>query len=100
MGRTAACLFTIYITVAVSTAMIISSIEGITMLEAMFETVSAIATVGCTLGVTTNVGVVSEIILIVLMMLGRIGSVTVLLALFSDKSKAVSKFAQEKIQIG
>lgn len=100
LGRTAACLFTIYITVAVSTAMIISSIEGITMLEAMFETVSAIATVGCTLGVTTNVGVVSEIILIVLMMLGRIGSVTVLLALFSDKSKAVSKFAQEKIQIG
>ncbi len=100
LGRTAACLFTIYITVAISTAMVISNIEGITMLEAMFETVSAIATVGCTLGVTTKVGVVSEIILIVLMMLGRIGSVTVLLALFSDKSKTVSKLAQEKIQIG
>lgn len=100
LGKTAACLFTLYITVSVVSAMIISNIEGITMLEAMFETVSAIATVGCTLGVTTSLGVVSEIILIVLMMLGRIGSVTVLLALFSDKSKIVSKLAQEKIQIG
>ncbi len=100
LGKTAACLFTLYITVAVSSAMVISNIEGITMLEAMFETVSAIATVGCTLGITTSVGVVSEIILIVLMMLGRIGSVTVLLALFSDRNKIVSKLAQEKIQIG
>ena len=100
LGKTAACIFTLYITVAVGSAMVISNIEGITMLEAIFETVSAIATVGCTLGITTSVGVVSEIILIVLMMLGRIGSVTVLLALFSDRSKTVSKLAQEKIQIG
>ena len=40
------------------------------------------------------------LILIILMMLGRIGSVTVLSALFSDKSKITSKLAQEKIQIG
>lgn len=100
LGRTAACLFTLYVSVAVVSAMIISNIENITMLEAMFETVSAIATVGCTLGVTTSLGAVSEVIIIVLMMLGRIGSVTVLLALFSDKNKLVSKLAQEKIQIG
>lgn len=100
LGKMAACLFTLYITVSVVSAMIISSIDGIAILDAMFETISAIATVGCTLGVTTGLGTVSEIILIILMMIGRIGSVTVLLALFSDKSKIVSKLAQEKIQIG
>lgn len=100
LGKTAACLFTIYIMVSVGTAMIVSNIENISMLEALFECVSAMATVGSTLAITTKLSVISEIILIILMMLGRIGSVTVLSALFSDKSKITSKLAQEKIQIG
>lgn len=100
LGQTAACIFTIYIIVSVTAAMIISNIENISMLRAMFECVSAIATVGLSLGATPSLGSISEIILIVLMMLGRIGSVTVLSALFSDKSKITSKLAHEKIQIG
>ena len=100
LGKTAACLFTIYIMVSVGNAMIVSNIENISMLEALFECVSAMATVGLTLGITTKLSVISEIILIILMMLGRIGSVTVFSALFSDKSKITSKLAQEKIQIG
>ncbi|MEE1057632.1 MAG: potassium transporter TrkG [Acutalibacteraceae bacterium] len=100
LGKTAACLFTIYIMVSVGSAMVVSNIENISMLKALFECVSAMATVGSTLGITTKLGIISEIILIILMMLGRIGSVTVLSALFSDKSKITSKLAQEKIQIG
>jgi len=100
MGRTASCIFTLYVAVVLVSAMAVSGIEGVSMMEAMFECVSAIATVGLTLGITTHVSAVTEVILIVLMMLGRIGSVTVLLALFSDKGKIVSKHAQEKIQIG
>ncbi len=100
LGRTASCLFTIYITAATVSAMIISNIEGITIMQAMFETVAAITTVGATLGVTPALGAVSEIILIILMMLGRIGSITVLTAFFADKNKIASKFPKEKIQIG
>lgn len=100
IGRTAACIFTLYIVTVLISAMVVANIENVSILEAMFECVSAIATVGLTLGITTQVGAATEIILIILMMLGRIGSVTVLLALFSDKGKIISKHAQEKIQIG
>lgn len=100
IGRTAACIFTLYIVTVLISAMVVANIENVSILEAMFECVSAIATVGLTLGITTHVGAATEIILIILMMLGRIGSVTVLLALFSDKGKIISKHAQEKIQIG
>lgn len=100
IGRTAACIFTLYIITVLISAMVVANIENVSILEAMFECVSAIATVGLTLGITTQVGAATEIILIILMMLGRIGSVTVLLALFSDKGKIISKHAQEKIQIG
>lgn len=100
LGRTAACLFTIYVMISLVSAMIISNIDNLSMLEAMFECVSAIATVGLTLGATPTLGTISEIILIILMTLGRIGSITVLSALFSNKSKTTSKLAQEKIQIG
>lgn len=100
ISRTAGSIFTIYMIITLFTSMVVASIENITLMQAMFECVSALATVGCTLGITTSVGALTEIILIVLMMLGRIGSVTVLVALFSDKSKIGSKHAQEKIQIG
>lgn len=100
IDRTASCLFVLYIFVSVVSAMIISSIEGIAMVEALLETMSAITTVGYTFGVTPALSVVSEVILMILMMLGRIGSVTVLIALFSNKSKAVSKLPYGEIQIG
>lgn len=100
LGRTAACIFTLYILIVALASMTISSIEGVPILHAVFECVSAIATVGTTLGITTQLQPASEIILILLMMIGRIGSVTILLALFSDKGKTVSKHAQEKLQIG
>lgn len=100
ISRTAGSIFTIYMLIILLSAMVVASIENVTLMEAMFECVSALATVGCTLGITSGVSAITEILLIILMILGRIGSVTVLIALFSDKSKITSKYAQEKIQIG
>lgn len=100
IGRTAACFFTIYVIISAVASMIVCSIEHITMMDAVFECVSAIATVGLTLGITPNLSVASEIIIMILMMLGRIGSVTVLNALFADNNKVSAKYAQEKVQIG
>lgn len=100
IGRTAACFFTIYVIISAVASMIVCNIEHITMMDAVFECVSAIATVGLTLGITPNLSVASEIIIMILMMLGRIGSVTVLNALFADNNKVSAKYAQEKVQIG
>ncbi|MCM1100050.1 MAG: Trk family potassium uptake protein [Clostridium sp.] len=98
--RTASCVFMTYLLLTVSAAVAISALEGLPMLTALFETVSAMATVGLTLGVTPGVGMVSKMILAFLMLCGRVGSVTMLLAFSSEKRVTSSRLPLEKIQVG
>lgn len=98
--RTASCVFMTYLALTVSAAVIISALEEIPVLTALFETVSAMATVGLTLGVTPTLGMVSKWILAFLMLCGRVGSVTMLLAFSSEKRVVSSRLPLEKIQVG
>lgn len=96
---TAATLLVMYFGLAVSAAMVISAIEGLPLLTCLFESTSAIATVGLTLGITPGLSAVSKCILIVLMYLGRIGGLTVIYATLSDK-KQLGKLPLDKITVG
>ena len=98
--RLASCVFMIYLFLVCFSAMVISQIEGLPLLSALFESVSAIATVGLTTGITPGLGNASLIILTILMIIGRAGSLTMLLAFSSRKNPVVSTLPLEKIQIG
>ncbi len=69
-------------------------IDGITMKEALFETASAIGTVGVTLGVTPFLRGYSHLILICLMF-GRVGGLTLLLSLRESKAPDISRYPEE-----
>lgn len=79
---------------------IISRIEGITVIESLFETASAIGTVGLSLGVTPELGVVSRFILIGLMFFGRVGGLTLIYATLSNIHNPGSRFPEERITVG
>lgn len=96
---TAATLLTMYVTLCVGGAMIISLSEGLPLLTCMFETASAVATVGLTLGITPSLGLLSKIILIVLMYMGRVGGLTLIYAALSPK-KQMGKLPLDKITVG
>ena len=96
---TAATLLVMYLSLATAAAMIISSVENLPLLTCLFESTSAIATVGLTLGITPSLSIISKCILIVLMYLGRIGGLTVIYAALSDK-KQFGKLPQDKITVG
>ena len=98
--RTAACIFMIYLLLGISAALFIAKLESVNMITALFEVVSALGTVGVTLGITPQVGMVSKIILIVLMYIGRVGSLTILMAFSSERKIISSKLPLEKVQIG
>lgn len=70
------------------------------MSELVFETVSAFGTVGLSLGVTAKLSVLSKLTLMVTMFVGRIGPLTLLIALSKRESKAVFKYPEENIMIG
>lgn len=79
---------------------LICAFDGVTIKEALFETASAIGTVGLTLGITPTLSDPSKLVLIALMFFGRVGGLTLLLA-FRDQQGAVpSKYPVEKITIG
>ena len=92
--KVAATIFLMYIALCVSSAAVISMLEKLPMRICLFETASAVGTVGLTLGV------VSQVILMVLMFLGRVGGLTVIYAAISGSPKKLSKLPQGKITVG
>ncbi len=68
-------------------------------LEIVFETVSAFGTVGLSTGITSDFSVVGKIIIVGLMLLGRLGPLTVALAIGSKGKKDI-KYAEENLLIG
>ncbi len=76
MLRQAASIVMIYLTMAIVAILLLCAMEPITIKQAMFEVNSAIATVGCTLGITPQLGVTSQILVILLMYVGRLGGLT------------------------
>lgn len=96
---TAATLFLMYMSLCVGGAMVLSLYEGLPLLTCMYETASAVATVGLTLGITPSLGLLSKIILIVLMYMGRVGGLTLIYAALSPK-KQMGKLPLDKITVG
>ncbi|GAA0075803.1 TrkH family potassium uptake protein [Clostridium sp. CTA-5] len=66
----------------------------------LYEATSAFGTVGLTTGVTQQLSTVGKIIIAITMYCGRVGPVTVILALVSKKKKTGYKYPEAKILIG
>ncbi|MDO5539527.1 MAG: potassium transporter TrkG [Eubacteriales bacterium] len=98
--KNAATIFLMYITLFCIGGVIISIYEGLPMLTCLFETASAIGTVGLTLGITPGLGILSQVILIVLMFFGRVGGLTLIFAALSGTRRSTAMLPQEKITTG
>lgn len=98
--KNAATIFMMYIVFFFGGAIVISAVEDLSFSTCLFETASAIGTVGLTLGITPGLGVISQIILMILMFLGRVGGLTLIYAALSGSGKKISKLPQEKITVG
>ena len=98
--KTAATILMMYLVLFFGGAVFISVYEDLTLSACLYETASAVGTVGLTLGITPQLHLPSQIVLIVLMYLGRVGGLTLIYAAFSGKKINGAKLPQEKIMIG
>ena len=73
---------------------------GGTGMDAMFEAFSAIGTVGITVGITRDLGLVSRLLIIFLMYCGRVGSLSFALSFSQRKRPAPVRQPVEKIAVG
>ena len=98
--KNASTLLVMYLTLCSLGALIIGTVEKLPMKMCIFETASAIGTVGLTLGITTSLGLVSRLILILLMFFGRVGGLTLIYATIRSLGAEVSRYPVEKINVG
>lgn len=98
--KSAATIVMMYITLFFIGGVSICTIEKLPLVASLFETASAIGTVGLTLGLTPKLSLASQIILIVLMYLGRVGGLTLIYATLSGKKQINAKMPLDKITVG
>ena len=99
--RSGVTVLMMYVTLFLGGGFLISRIEGLPLLHCLFETASAVATVGLSLGLTPGLGQVSRGILILLMYIGRVGGLTLIFAALSDGRKGnTARLPQEKLMVG
>ena len=78
----------------------LSRVEGLSLLACMFETSSAVGTVGLSLGITPQLHQSSRIILMILMFLGRVGALTLVYALLPGGKNPPGRKPLEPVTVG
>ena len=84
---------------------ILSLTEPFPFMDIVFEAVSAFATVGTTVGITPYLSTIGKIIIIIVMFIGRLGPITIAVALMikqnkKEKNKVNIEYPEEKIMVG
>lgn len=81
--------------------LILSATNGLPLMDCIFETISAIATVGLSTGITPGLNALSQILLIILMYFGRVGVMTISLGfLLTNVAEERYRYADTKVMIG
>ncbi len=77
-----------------------SNNKDITFFKLLFETISAFGTVGLSMGITAKLSTVSKFVISLLMFIGRVGPITLIVAISKKKSKGVYNYPEEDIMVG
>ena len=94
-------LLFIGVSLVIFSTMILSYTEvGVSFIDLLYETTSAFGTVGITSGLTPNLSSIGKVLIMLMMYFGRVGPLTVMLALTRKRKKSGYKYPEGKILIG
>ena len=91
----------IMLSLSVFGGIFISATSGVGFTDALFEAVSALATVGLTAGVTSSLSIPAQYLIILYMYFGRVGVLTISLGfLTGNRAEERFRYAQTNLLIG
>lgn len=94
-------IVSILVGLAVFGSIFICATSPVSFVDAAFESVSALATVGLTAGVTTSLSIPAQILMIIYMYFGRVGVLTISLGfLMGNRAQDRFQYAQTNLLIG
>ena len=78
----------------------LSAVTGGDFVDVIFEMASAVGTVGLTRGFTGTMNVAGKLIVIICMYLGRIGPISLAVAIQAKKKRGLASYAEEDVTVG
>lgn len=92
----------ISLTIVISVTIVLTITEKFDFMSILFETVSAFATVGLTLGITSKLSIIGKLIICMTMFIGRLGPMTLAVALATNSKKNTTsiRMPEERIMVG
>jgi len=94
-------VITVYLFVAALISFLLSITEDYGRpLDLIFETISALGTVGLSTGVTPHLSMAGKLLIVITMFLGRIGPFTLALAIGQRQLTESYRYPEEEVQIG
>ena len=78
----------------------LSAVTGGDFVDVIYEVASAVGTVGLTRGFTAGMNTAGKLIIIVCMYLGRIGPISLAIAIQAKKQRGLTSFAEEDVTVG
>ena len=98
--RNAAAIGSLYLLLFFGAGLLLCCVDGVAARDALFETASAVGTVGLSMGITAGLSRVSQFALILLMYFGRVGGLTLIYAVLPDSGAAPAQLPQERVTVG
>ncbi len=99
-GKKAASIITFNLALILSASVVITAVQPLPLRDVLFETFSAMGTVGMTTGVTRSLAPVSRCMIMLLMFCGRVGSVALASAFLEKRAENGIRFPVEEIKLG
>ena len=96
----ASSILSVYVACVFTAVLIICAVEPYSLAQVLFETVSAIGTVGLTLGIAPSLCATSKLVLIALMFTGRVGGLSLMLVLAERRKNVKITRPTSQILIG
>ena len=98
----AASVIVVQITAIMMGVLVLSIGSHFHVLDVLYEVVSAVSTVGITTGITSQLGVVSKLTLMILMYFGRVGILTVSYAVLNSRlqDQSAVEYPEAKMLVG
>lgn len=93
-------IFLISLSIVIFVSFVIAAIEDFAFIDILYETASALGTVGATLGITDKLSVASKIMITLCMYLGRIGPMTMALSFGLKSDVRMIRYPEGFISIG
>ena len=74
--------------------------QSLPFFDLLFETVSAFGTAGMSTGITSELNAIGKVLMIIMMFFGRIGVLSIAIALTAKRKDANIEYPEEKVMVG